>query len=436
MILNVISSVLSIFIYLVLFDNTLKKRNKKINTIIFYGVFILTEILGSISTYFVSSISYNSFKIINNLVSISCAFILTVLYETTNKKRILIAIIALLIGYVSDDLFTIIILKINPQFIDNITSEKIFLGNIGVKILELIFILIFLAYWNRKIKKYDIQYNILIFSTPLCSLLITFYLALESMSQTYRNNEILHIIIILVLLNIINTTLLQRSLIINNYKEKIQNLEHEIDYQKDRYTQLCSSYRNTRRVIHDTRKHYITIQEYIANKEYEKLTDYTNSTIGELEKSYSLYNTGSLVVDSFLTHYKIQYEQANINFTSTLDFNTDSIIINDYEFCVILGNLLDNGYNYLNNLDTDEKFFEIKIYNDTNNNFVISSKNNYSENPTKYNKDENERLLHGYGLENIQMIVEKYKGMMDRKQENNEYEVIIVIPATTPRKNW
>ena len=44
--------------------------------------------------------------------------------------------------------------------------------------------------------------------------------------------------------------------------------------------------------------------------------------------------------------------------------------------------------------------------------------------------------MHGYGLENIQMIVEKYKGMMDLKQENNEYEVIIVIPATTPPKKW
>ena len=48
-------------------------------------------------------------------------------------------------------------------------------------------------------------------------------------------------------------------------------MEDQIRFQKEKYEQLSESYRQSRRIIHDLKKQYFCINEYVDNKEYDKL---------------------------------------------------------------------------------------------------------------------------------------------------------------------
>ena len=435
---SIIPATISIFIIVTLFDNTLRSR-KSINIFLFYGAFVLYAYIGSLTSFFVNYIPPKLFEPANIFITSLGVFLLTFLYKTNIKKRILIALSEKAMAMASDRLFTIIIIKLNPKFIENITPEKIFIGNSGVKMIQLLFTLIFLLFWNKRVKQHDIQYNILILLTPLVALIINILMTHSTFQDIYSNITTTSIELLLLTLSIINTALVQRSAVINDYKKKIDNLNTELDYQKDKYTQLCSSYRNTRKVIHDTKNHYFTIQEYISNKEYDKLMDYTNATLGELDTTYSLYNTGNLVIDSFFSHYKIQFEQADITFESDINVDKDKINLTDYELCIILGNLLDNGYNHLHKTNQTDEHFYIKLYNDKNDSLIISTKNrinldNDASNKKLKDTNDNDSLIHGYGLDNIKMITDNHKGMLNISNDNDIYEIIVIIPALPTTK--
>ena len=80
-------------------------------------------------------------------------------------------------------------------------------------------------------------------------------------------------------------------------------MEDQIRFQKEKYEQLSESYRQSRRIIHDLKKQYFCINEYVDNKEYDKLKTFTSEAVRDIESTYSKYNTGNLVIDSFLTNY-------------------------------------------------------------------------------------------------------------------------------------
>lgn len=51
------------------------------------------------------------------------------------------------------------------------------------------------------------------------------------------------------------------------------------------------------------KKHYFYIQEQINKQHFDDLKNYTSTAIQSIEDNYAKYNTGNLVIDSFITNY-------------------------------------------------------------------------------------------------------------------------------------
>ena len=77
----------------------------------------------------------------------------------------------------------------------------------------------------------------------------------------------------------------------------------------------------------------------------------------------------------------------------------------------------------------NNKLIEVEIYT-SKVEFVIHIKNSIDQKTTKReNFSAKEDLYHGYGITNIQKLVEKYKGIYSCFHELQFYETIIVIPS-------
>lgn len=157
---------------------------------------------------------------------------------------------------------------------------------------------------------------------------------------------------------------------------------------------------------------------------------YLSEVMQHLEQNYACINTGNLVIDAFISNYSEMAKQENIAFHTNIQIIAKQVPTNDYDLCVILGNLLDNSINACRTIFMqNNKLIEVEIYT-SKVEFVIHIKNSIDQKTTKReNFSAKEDLYHGYGITNIQKLVEKYKGIYSCFHELQFYETIIVIPS-------
>lgn len=129
--------------------------------------------------------------------------------------------------------------------------------NLGSKIMLFLLILVVIFFWNRHIKYHDYKYNLLLFTTPVLSLVITLCIPVRS---NYQSNNAYYMIIAylaIALLNILNYCLLDNCFKMEQIKDENLSMRRQIDFQQEKYFQLGTAYKKTRSIVHDMKNHYL-----------------------------------------------------------------------------------------------------------------------------------------------------------------------------------
>lgn len=329
-------------------------------------------------------------------------------------------------------LFRVIVLLVNPDFLtlQTLDHPDILYGTTdgGARLILLIFSILLSFYRRRREAASSGRNLILLLSTPVMSLLIYSLLPLNTV---YRGSTLFYhaLFACLAVLNAANYFLLRRSWAYAELEMKTAKAEQQLQFQQEKYKELGDSYRKSRRLIHDVRKHYITIEEYVSHGDMTGLLAYTKTAVRDLETSYARYNTGNLVIDSFLSHYAGRFESDRIAFTARLGATCDRIPLNDYELSIVLGNLLDNAYEACSASGASDKAFFIEITISENNQFRIHTENTSPNRPLPAR--ESTSYDHGYGLDNIRRIVEANRGFL-AVHSDELFVVDILIPIPDP----
>lgn len=204
-------------------------------------------------------------------------------------------------------------------------------------------------------------------------------------------------------------------------------MQQQITFQTDKYQQLSAAYRKSRSIVHDTKKHYFSIQSHIKNMEFDKLDEYLKSAITDLENTYAKINTGNLVIDAFVSSYLDIAAEEGIQFDTDIHVDPDRIPVKDYDLCVILGNLLDNSLQACHKIVPPlKRRIQVQLYIDANDTFIIHLGNTIPPKTDEKN-DATDSLIHGYGLENVKSITEAYHGMYSTIADQT-YDVYVIIP--------
>lgn len=432
--ITIIAYIFDLFIIASFMNDILGKRRSKVTVPIFIICLIFAEAIIYMNEKFTTSLSNDLSLIVTVFISLLTTFGLTLLYSATMWHRVFVTVSFQILVLLGESFFTLAIQKINPSIFEINESSLVTLMNFGSKVVLYLLVLLCNLFWNRRMRKYNtIQYNALLFSTPLISLIIMLNTPLKDILESDNQAFFLLLFISLTLLNIVNYLLLERVFSITELDIKYNTMEQQMQYQKDKYIQLGAAYKSNRSFLHDTKKHYFAISEYIKHKEYDKLQEYLHISMEKMESSYTSINTGNLVIDSFVSNFKTIAKNNSISFKEDISVDANRIPINDYDLCIILGNLLDNSLNACNKITHSEKNIQLNIYTNDNDTFLIHTSNSYINSESGNETIFDGSFEHGYGLDNIQKIVESNHGIFKCSKENN-FDVLIIIPIIDIKK--
>lgn len=420
-----------LFILSVFLRQTMGKRHSSIPSVLFAGSFLLVELLIFITEILTAGLTENLAFYCNVSISFLTTVILCFLFQGGLKKKLFISLLFQIFALLSENIAILLINQFNPAILTNssVTQHaQMAICNLVSKCVLFVLCLLFLSFENKEAERNSHEYQIIVFATPLFSLIILLCVPYSFIPNPGQFSFFYILFVCLIILNVINYMMLNKIILSTEFKNQYQQMEQQILFQKEKYRQLSAAYGETRSIVHDVKKHYFAIQEFIHHQKYEQLLGYTSSAINTLESTYASINTGNLVIDSFVSNYQNMALQEHIHFETVIQIDPNKIPLNDYDLCVILGNMLDNCLNACRNNSSADNHIHLQITMDQQDSLLIHTVNSYQNvSPTVSNTERNTELYHGFGLKNIKRIADTYHGMCYIKAEQ-EFQVYVVIP--------
>lgn len=246
-----------------------------------------------------------------------------------------------------------------------------------------------------------------------------------------KDDKLLDVIIVVAFFLIGMNILLLR--LIGDIVEREQKLnetalfDERAENQKEMYKLISDNYYKERKKTHEYKNHMNCIAGMLKEGEIKEAEEYVSGITGDLKKDPNLIDTNNIAVNIVLNS---KYQEAvNKNIMVILQVNDlSNIKIKNEDIVVILANMLNNAIEACEKLKVNKKIW-IKLV-DEDKMTVISIKNTSEQRflnkvliTTKSNKIE-----HGFGIENIREITNKYGGSDHIKQESGIFIFTIIFP--------
>lgn len=193
------------------------------------------------------------------------------------------------------------------------------------------------------------------------------------------------------------------------------------------YTELMERYRIIGRINHDVAQERAYLYRCIKGGETDKAEKY-------LEKQQKLENerkriwTGNDYIDFVVNLQWEKMEKNAIQFRFQSEFT--EFPLDDEEVCVVFGNLLDNAICAASKCDQRERWINVGIlqHNDMCRVLIANSSTEY---PVvmegRFQTSKRDKILHGWGLQNVEAIVKKHNGTVKYKYTDQYFEVQIMF---------
>lgn len=279
----------------------------------------------------------------------------------------------------------------------------------------------------RKKNEQQVEYWLAIIVLPVGSIVITM---LVYGGGGYQAGLNMVIVTILIAMNILAFRLydLLTEYYVSSYEQKM------LQQQNEAYTheiELIRKADETARLLrHDMRNHVSALKQLVEQGDREEAVRYLDAFAEDVTGG-SYADTGNPVFDSIL-NYKLSAAKdlgANLTFEIAVP---EGLEIEPFDISVLLGNLLDNANEALAN--SPEKNMEIQIRMDRGL-LHIHISNSYDGNTQKavlngreiYQTRKEDKQLHGFGLQSITKVVEKYHGVIETDDSNGRFTVDIML---------
>lgn len=295
------------------------------------------------------------------------------------------------------------------------------------------FVIAYLIKENRKIialkieKVHIIKFLLIVIGIFSLSLLISGIQGQywnEMTDTMQRGTMILGVIVFIFLF-----TLLGVLFYVSDSKEKLQYInelnEQCIKYQKDYYMEIIKFDEEMRAFRHDVNKHYEVLSMLIYEKEWNRAKEYIRQ-LSDKKDIGRVFKTGNTIAD-YIINGKIKEikNQGNVEINVIGRF-PQKMQIEDTDLCIVLGNALDNAEEALEKV-RGEKKLNIEIGSYKQSVFIEIANSSMNVNIENIKTTKKDRVNHGYGLQNIKYVVEKYNGKVTTEYENGCFSLKIEL---------
>ena len=194
------------------------------------------------------------------------------------------------------------------------------------------------------------------------------------------------------------------------------------------YKMLTEQYRQSERLRHDMKNHIIALSALFQNKEWEKMGDYLKNMEGSgLEDGGDM--TGNKALDALLYQKRKRANEKNIKWECDVQM-PKGYSINEFDLCVLFGNILDNALEACGRMRCGENCFINVQAKTVKKCFLIEVKNSVDmveKNTAVFTNKENPRE-HGIGLLNVGDVVHEYNGVLNIESEKGIFITSVLIP--------
>ncbi len=371
--------------------------------------------------YFFTSVVYLMFRfppanIITNLLLI---YLITLIYEGKQKKKILIAFLIYGINMICD---IIAVYSCNDYAIGKNQNEMtVYITVFLIAVCE--FIIEKFLVKNRKADFIPPYWSILI-AFPIISIVLLMIMIMNNLNQRiilvsvgtgilFINLLIfyLHDVLLSACVKLEENAIFERQMasysnqlnIMMQSEEKMTALRHDMKYHLNELSIMAGRNEDSEvmHYIQDMYSYFSNPDEYISsgNKEVDSLLNY-------------MLNKANSVLES------VDYQ---INVPKDLE-------VSSFDLTIIVGNLLENAIDAAK--DSEEKWIEV-LLNYERGMLFIRIRNSYRNVVQKrgevYITTKKEKQEHGIGLQNVKKVVDSYKGKMNISDQGNVFDVKIIL---------
>lgn len=195
------------------------------------------------------------------------------------------------------------------------------------------------------------------------------------------------------------------------------------------YKMLEEQHSQQERLRHDMKNHIIALSGLFVNKEWDKMGSYLKAMEDNVQCGLCGDVTGSKAVDALL------YQKQKMAISKNIVWECDVSIpgkccINEFDLCILFGNILDNAVEACERLNCGEYRFiniQAKIIKKC---FLLEARNSTNlknKNEIMFTSKENPQE-HGVGLLNIKDVVKSYNGVIETVLEKGVFAVSVLIP--------
>lgn len=180
---------------------------------------------------------------------------------------------------------------------------------------------------------------------------------------------------------------------------------------------------------HDMEAHVIVMQYYLRDGLYEDAKAYLGAIKEHQEFRHApKVDTGNHMVDAVISA-KLQRAQAQIEIR-TNGFLPEKLRVEEYDLCTLFSNLISNAIEACEKLEKTVRVIRLEI-RENHRDIMITM-----ENPIEWEVDRDTLLhsttkadknAHGYGVQNVCHVVEKYHGRIDYEIEAAMLRAVVIL---------
>lgn len=243
------------------------------------------------------------------------------------------------------------------------------------------------------------------------------YVAQYHAADDYFPDYMVGLMAVLLLINILIVFYVEALRENELEKFKVKFNEQQYNLQMEYYQQLKERQEEVRSLQHDVKKYILAMQAVAEHGDTEELHKIAQAATNVFERSTNISAVGNPVVDALLNYYLRIAERNNIKVK--LDVTIPEVLtISSLSLSIIIGNTFDNAIEACCDLPAEQRIIHLQLRKQYRSLFY-RLENPYSDTVRSIRIGE----YHGYGLKNINRIVQENHGDFYTKKKDGVFTV-------------
>lgn len=357
------------------------------------------------------------------------------IYKLTMSKRILFSIMIMILYLLSEMVIGLVLTQLANVSVEQLSQDVLYYmqGAVMSKLMVFVIIKIIAFYSIKSEAKIAGYIYVPLMVLPMVTFLVVYVLAEYTFPSQDKMLLILSTVAAagLILANMLIFYLFEYQIKMTEAEKRQQLLKQQLEDKVEYYKELSRRQQITNKTMHDLKNQLFGLAEALKKNPQEG-TDKIYNMCKDILLPHSLQFTGMEGVDALITT-KIQLmEKRSIKFSHSI-FMSENNDVDILDLCVLLGNLMDNAMEANEKVPMEDRFISLKIVQQKD--YLSINVSNAIVEYVKIGQagiatTKNQKELHGFGLPSIKAIADKYNGNYIFRQNENEFEAIIMLKTT------